>query len=124
MADGLSISGVPIRAISRTVVVSREVLNEQVSFWRQVQAEVDRLSTMTPEQIAAEREARDTAEREAREAVMAAAQPVPLALDSLLARLGWSEEYARHLVQSYCTCDPFGEDPTLCGFAEDEGVSR
>jgi formiminotetrahydrofolate cyclodeaminase len=70
----------------------------------------------------AEREqwAREAAERRAAE--RAATQRVPLSLDALLDKLGWSLEYAEHVVQPYCTCGDSSDGWDYCRHARDEGL--
>ncbi|MDG4784351.1 hypothetical protein O7626_00490 [Micromonospora sp. WMMD1102] len=74
----------------------------------------------TPEQRAEwERQAADQrrAEREA-------ATPVALTLDVLLDKLGWSREYAEHVVQPYCRCEDTRDGWERCQHADDLGLDR
>lgn len=48
---------------------------------------------------------RASAAKRARAEERAAAAVVSLSLDALMDRMGWSREYAEHLVQLYCDCD-------------------
>lgn len=70
----------------------------------------------------AEREqwAREAAERRAAERT--ATTPVTLSLDALLDKLDWSDEYAEHLVQPYCTCGDSSDGWDYCQHARDEGL--
>lgn len=68
-----------------------------------LEAARQRWQAMTPAQRAAEIQAR----KDQRAAERAASPTVSLELDNLLDKLGWSRDYAKHLLQSYCTCDPF-----------------
>lgn len=61
-------------------------------------------------------------QRAARQAVRDAAEPVPLTLGTLLDALGLSLEAAQHMVQPYCSCDAFGEEPGRCEHAADLGL--
>jgi hypothetical protein len=57
----------------------------------------------------------------------AAAIPVPLTLEALLARmerLGWSREYAEHLVQPYCECYDGRDGWEYCEHARDLGMNE
>jgi len=60
--------------------------------------------------------------KERRAAERAAATPAPLTLVALVAKLNWSEEYAEHFVQPYCTCDDSRDGWDYCQHAYDEGV--
>lgn len=85
-----------------------------------VLAELDRLVTMTRQ----ERREAAVAARQARAEQRAAAAPVPLTLDALIDALGWTEAYARHIVQPYCTCRDTADGWEECPHAEDEGIAR
>lgn len=74
----------------------------------------------TAEEAAARREqaARDRAEERA------AAVEIRVTVESLVERMGWSSEYARHLVQPYCRCYEDGTYGwTVCEHAYDLGVT-
>ena len=71
----------------------------------------------TPQQR--EQWAREAAER--REFDRASTPLTPLSLDALLTKLGWSREYAHHLVQSYCTCSDGYDGWDYCQHAQDLG---
>ena len=47
---------------------------------------------------------------------------VTLTLDSLLAKLGFSHDYAEHLVQPYCTCGDSADGWSPCAHARDLGL--
>jgi hypothetical protein len=104
--------------VSSVVQVSAEALADDVARVN-VWAELDRLERMTPEE---RREAAEAA-RQARAEQRAATEPVPLILDALIDALGWSEAYARHVVQPYCTCRDSADGWETCQHAEDEGVA-
>lgn len=72
----------------------------------------------TPEQRAAW--AQEAAAQRATE--RAEATPVPLTLDTVLDKLGWSREYAAHFVQPYCTCGDSYDGWDLCVHAQDLGL--
>ena len=78
-----------------------------------------RFMRASPEERAAW--AREAAEQRAAE--RAAAVPVPLNLGALLQRMGWSREYAEHLVQPYCDCGPDGDGWNVCSHAGDLGLT-
>lgn len=48
-------------------------------------------------------------------------------VENLTARLGWSVDFAQHLVHSACCCDPLRDDPSYCpealrlGYDENQG---
>jgi hypothetical protein len=48
---------------------------------------------------------------------------VPLALDALVERRGWSREYATHLVQPYCRCYEGSDGWEVCEHAYDLEVT-
>jgi hypothetical protein len=77
-----------------------------------------RWQQMTPEE-----RARQLEEAAAARAAERAATPrVALAFDTLLDKLGWSREYAEHLVQPYCTCGEGYDGWEFCQHAHDEGI--
>lgn len=41
----------------------------------------------------------------------------------LVEKLGWSDAYAEHFVQPYCTCDDTDDGWDYCAHAVDEGVA-
>ncbi len=57
-----------------------------------------------------------------RAAVRAEAERVELTLDALLDKLGFSREYAEHLVQPYCDCGDSADGWDSCAHARDEEV--
>jgi hypothetical protein len=63
---------------------------------------------------------REAAERRATE--RAAADQVPLTMDRLLDKLGFTDEYAEHLVQPYCYCSDGNDGWDACQHARDEGL--
>lgn len=93
---------------------------EQLAEARETQAAWHRWLTATPEERA--RWADD--QKQQRAAERAAAERVPLTLDVLLAKLGFSREYARHLVQPYCYCEDGMDGWDYCPHARDEGLTR
>lgn len=48
---------------------------------------------------------------------------VPLTLAAVLDKLGWSEEYATHVVQPYCTCGDGYDGWDWCEHARDLGLT-
>jgi hypothetical protein len=94
------------------VQVSRELLDDAAWFHRWAEA--------SPEQrVRWQREAADrrTMER-------ASAPLVRLDEFTLVARLGWSREYAHHFVQPYCSCEASPDDGWyVCPHADDLGLA-
>lgn len=103
-----------VRTYGMVVPVSSEQLADAVDLSRAFTAYMN----ATPEQR--EQWAREETER--RRAERESAVPVPLTLDALLAKLGWSREYAEHVVQPYCTCGDDIDGWTRCEHARDLGV--
>lgn len=100
---------------SAPMMVSAEVLADALD----MQAAILRWFDATPEQWDQWR--REAVESRAFERAAAPVQPVDLA--ALLDRLGWSQEYAHHFVQPYCTCGPHVDDGWYrCPHAEDVGL--
>jgi hypothetical protein len=86
---------------------------------RQTATAVERWMNATP----AERDRwRAEAERERAE-VREATPPTPLTFDALCERLGWSREYAEHLVQPYCECGDDIDGWSYCVHAQDLGLA-
>jgi hypothetical protein len=85
---------------------------------RQTRVAFDRFMSATPEQR--DQWAREAAERRAAE--RAASAPTLLSLDALLDKLGWTQEYATHLVQPYCQCYDGMDGWEYCEHARDDGV--
>lgn len=93
---------------------------------RGLPAALDRALNATPEQRAEwarERERREAAEAAERAEERAAATSVPLTVDALLAKMGWSREYAEHLVQPYCECGDDIDGWSYCQHARDLGLA-
>jgi hypothetical protein len=91
-----------------------EVLADAASIW----AGWERMVSATPEQRAqwaAEQKRDRTNER-------AAAERKPLTLDALLDKLGFTREYAEHLVQPYCDCGDTADGWDYCQHVRDEGL--
>lgn len=96
------------------IPVSDEMLAEARAF----REAADRWAAATPEQReqwAREQEAERNAERDT-------ATHVPLTLDALLDKLGFSHAYAEHLVQPYCGCYDGRDGWEYCPHARDEGL--
>lgn len=94
------------------------VTSEQLADARETQAAWHQWMTATPEQRAqwaAEQQQKRADER-------AAAERRPLTLDTLLDKLGFSREYAEHLVQPYCYCGDSADGWDYCAHARDEGL--
>lgn len=93
---------------------------EQLAEAQEIGDTLKRWLAATPEQRAAWAIEADQRRREQREQ----AEPVALTLDALLAKLGWTVEYARHYVQRYCGCSPDMDGGWyLCQHAEDLGLT-
>lgn len=88
--------------------------NEALRAW------LDRWMRATPEERAewAER-ARHERAAERRGAVV-----LPVTVERLLDKMGWSMAYAEHLMRPYCTCGPNGTDGEWewCAHAVDLGI--
>lgn len=87
---------------------------------------LDRALNATPEERAAW--AREADRREAEAAQLRAEErattaSAPLTLDALLVKMGWSREYAEHLVQPYCTCGDDIDGWSYCEHARDLGLA-
>jgi hypothetical protein len=107
----------PIHKMAYVVPVSNEILTEAKDTWDAY----NRMMRMTPEE-------RETAAQQAmanraatRDRVLL---PRVLTMSGLLNKLGWSEEYAEHLMQDYCTCSWGSEGWDLCQHAYDLGLSE
>lgn len=95
-------------------------------FLSSLPAALDRALNATPEQRAAwarEGEQREAAAARERAEERAAVVPVPLTVDALLAKMGWSQEYAEHLVQPYCRCGNDIDGWSYCEHARDLGLA-
>lgn len=101
--------------VAGVVQVPAELLTDYTGWL----AEMGRLARMTPEE---HRAAADLGRR-LRATERATTGRVPLTLDAVLDALGWSEAYALHVVQPYCTCSDTGDGWETCAHADDEGVS-
>lgn len=96
------------------ILVSTEML-EQAEAMRE---SLDRYMSATPEERATwarEAKAKRAVEREN-------AQMIPLDLAGLVRRLGWTEEYATHFMQPYCTCGDSYDGWDFCEHARDLGL--
>lgn len=105
--------------LARTV----EAANDAV---RRLPAMLDRALNATPEQRAewaGEREHREAEAAAERAAQRAAIVPTPLTVEALLAKMGWSREYAEHLVQPYCECGDDIDGWSYCQHAWDLGFA-
>lgn len=95
------------------------VSDEAAATSRLVAASIRRWMDATPQERAAwAAEAEQVRVRE-----RAAAEHVPLTLDALLDKMGWSEEYAKHLVQPYCECWDGMDGWEYCQHARDLGLA-
>lgn len=94
------------------VTVSQETLEDGLAL-----AEgFDRWMNATPQERL---EMARNAEAKRREERRAAGDPVPFTLDGLLDKLGFSREYAEHLVQPYCYCADSYDGWQRCEHARD-----
>jgi hypothetical protein len=94
---------------------------EMLAAGQEMRAAMNRWMTATPDQRdewARQDEARRVEER------AAAGTPVALTLDGLLNRLGFSREYAEHLMQPYCECYDSNDGWDYCMHARDLGLTR
>lgn len=97
------------------------VSDEILAMARETQSAIQRWMTATPEELD---EWARAAEQERREKRAAAGPPVELTLDALLDKLGFSHEYAEHLVQPYCDCGDGMDGWERCQHARDLGLTR
>jgi hypothetical protein len=105
-----------VQVHSAVVHVSDEVLADA----RETQEAFHRWLTATPEErLAMVRQAEAARAAQRREA----AERKPLRLDALLDKMGWTREYAEHLVQPYCDCYDGMEGWEHCQHARDEGLA-
>lgn len=95
------------------------VSDEQLVDARETQAAWHRWMTATPEERA--QWAEDLQRLRAAERLHA--ERKPLTLDALLDKLGFSREYAEHLVQPYCYCEDGLDGWEYCTHARDEGLT-
>lgn len=89
-------------------------------------AAMERMLNATPEQRAEWRrqaELHEAEEARQRAEERAAVVPAPLSMGALLAKMGWSREYAEHLVQPYCECRDDIDGWSYCQHAEDLGFA-
>jgi hypothetical protein len=108
--------GVDVRQHVGTVPVSAEVLDDA----RGMRDAFERFMLASPQEHAE----RDRQRAAVRKAQREAAQSVPLTLDALLDKLGWSHEYAEHIVQPYCDCEDTRDGWERCEHAIDLGLDR
>lgn len=80
----------------------------------------------TPQQRAAwaaENREREKAAAQRRAAVREATPRRELTLDALIDKMGWTREYAEHLVQPYCGCEDGRDGWEYCEHARDLGLA-
>lgn len=75
----------------------------------------------TPEAIAARKAETAAKQRAERQQQRDAAAPTDLTLEALLDKLGFSPEYAEHLMQPYCHCGDGHDGWDYCAHARDLG---
>jgi hypothetical protein len=92
---------------------------EQLVDAQATRAAWDRWLSATPEERA---RWADDAEK-LRAAERATTERTALTLDALLDKLGFSREYAEHLVQPYCYCGDGMDCWDYCAHARDEGLT-
>jgi acyl-CoA reductase-like NAD-dependent aldehyde dehydrogenase len=103
-----------ITKVAAVVPISQEALDDAID----IADHLKRWTDATPEQ-------RDEWNRQAvqqRAAERAATTAVPLTLDGLLDKLGFTHEYAQHLVQPYCECADGYDGWETCQHAYDLGL--
>ena len=113
---GILSTVVPSTVVPSTVV---PVSNEQLADAQEFGAALGRYLSATPAERAAAAEAAQVqrvAEREV-------AECRPLTLEALLDKLGFTREYAEHLVQPYCECYDGMDGWEYCQQARDEGLT-
>lgn len=111
-----------------TVSISEQLLTEDPRAGQALIRALDRALSATPAQRAewaAQYEQRQREMGQERARVRAETPHVPLILDALIEKMGWSRAYAEHLVQPYCECGTDGADGEwqACRHALDEGVT-
>jgi alanine racemase len=99
----------PIHPVPGVISVSDVVLQQIVDDWQDTRQAAAEYMALTPDERAARR-AQHATERAAERA---RTPKVGLTLDALLDRLGFTPEYAYHLVQPYCSCD-LGDEGGPC----------
>lgn len=118
--DGVTDQPMQVGVYSQAVPVSDQVLEELARQRNTVLESLNRWAKATP----AERARWAEEAREERRSSRAAAPLVPLTLDALTERMGWTREYAEHLAQPYCTCGDDIDGWTPCQHAKDLGLDR
>jgi hypothetical protein len=100
-----------IRKIAYTQPISQELLDDAYT----IQGEIVAWMRLSPD----EKVARLIDAMRVREQERAAAKHVDLTLSALLDKLGFSREYAEHLVQPYCHCGDSNDGWWSCQHAQD-----
>lgn len=100
--------------MTATIPVSREALEDG----RETSRAIDRWLTATPDERAAW--ARKAAEARAVERTVVTQT---LTMEKLLDKLGFSREYAEHLIQPYCHCGDSRDGWDYCQHARDLGLT-
>jgi hypothetical protein len=95
------------------------IVDELLAAGQGMSAGLNRWMAATPEER--DQWARDLAAQRAAE--RAAAAPAPFTLAGLLDKLGFSCEYAEHLVQPYCNCEDTNDGWDYCQHARDLGLT-
>lgn len=103
-----------VRKVAAFIPISQELLEQATEDAQALQ----RWMNATPEERA--QWAREAETDRARE--RAAVPVVPLTLDGLLDKLGFSREYAEHLMQPYCYCSDGMDGWDRCIHADDLGL--
>lgn len=104
-----------VHKVTHAIPVSDEVLAEAMK----IRDAYSRWSDATPEQRAQWAEEQKQARAEER----ATSERKPLNLDALIDKMGWTREYAEHLVQPYCYCESGRDGWEYCSYAYDEGLT-
>lgn len=108
-------SEIEVRKVAASVPVTDEVLADAVEH----RAAYDWWMTASPDERA--RWAREASDRRASE--RAAVPRVELTMAALLDKIGWSREYAEHVVQPYCSCWDGMDGWEYCQHARDEDLA-
>jgi hypothetical protein len=110
----MPVSEIEMHRTGHTMPISAELLDEsnetRAAFVNWLKAKPEARARAAEEARVRRAEERATAERR------------PLALDALLEKLGFSREYAEHLMQPYCHCDHGWDGWDVCPHAYDEGL--
>jgi hypothetical protein len=118
-----------VRKIGHVVPVSDELARDHAPLATALASSYRAWLDATPEQreeMQREHERWEAERKQERARERDSAGQVPLTVDGLLAKMGWTHAYAEHLVQPYCECGPNGVDGEWqrCAHAVDLGIEE